>query len=157
MNVYSHWLSPLSFVLILQVTTTTHKTFYPSFRRFYRRYPHFRSYLNIRRKDDERRSGKRPRSAEDGRAMGDDVASGHSRRRTIGRRATAWQAAAVGGGQKDDGRRRGKRPRWPEDDRTTGTTRTTTAARTWLRGTADALCQGGNKVLRTETGCRIQD
>ena len=40
MNVYSHWLSPLSFVLIHQVTTTIF-TSVPS---FYRRYPHFRSY-----------------------------------------------------------------------------------------------------------------
>ena len=46
MNVYSHWLSPLSFVLALQATTTT---FYPSFRRFYRRYPYFRSYQNFNR------------------------------------------------------------------------------------------------------------
>ena len=43
MNAYSHWLSPLSFVLIHQVTTTIF-TSVPSFHRFYRRYPHFRSY-----------------------------------------------------------------------------------------------------------------
>ena len=53
MDVYSYGLSPHFLFLPLShhdynSTPPTHKKiFYPSFRRFYRRYPHFRSYLNI--------------------------------------------------------------------------------------------------------------
>lgn len=46
LNVYSHWLSPPSFALALQVTTTI-LTLVPSFRRFSRRYSHVRSHHNF--------------------------------------------------------------------------------------------------------------
>ena len=53
-SVYSCGLSPHFLFLSLShhdynSTSSTHKKiFYPSFRHFYRRYPHFRSYLNIK-------------------------------------------------------------------------------------------------------------
>ena len=62
MYIDSYGLSPRFLFLSLSYhdynsTSSTHKKiFYPSFRRFYRRYPHFRSYLNI---THTRRGGQR--------------------------------------------------------------------------------------------------
>ena len=52
LNVFSHWLSSLSFLYLNRQVTTTAFThiphFFPPFSRFSRRYPHFRSYNNFK-------------------------------------------------------------------------------------------------------------